>query len=40
MRTEAQGRKARLITDITSTDLGIEEVAVYQIALRKEDCNM
>jgi hypothetical protein len=29
VRTEPQGRKARLITDITSTALGEEEMVVY-----------
>jgi hypothetical protein len=36
MTAEPQGRKARLITDVTNTALGKEEMAVHLQAIRDE----
>jgi hypothetical protein len=44
VRTKPQGRKTQLITDVTSTALGKEEMTAVGylgwIALRREQCGM
>jgi hypothetical protein len=37
MRTEPRGRKVRPITDVTSTALGKEEMAIYLEAIRNNE---